>query len=80
MLIFSLRYKGGPALPRKMISVGIQQTLSVEVYPLVLKLIDSRDKSEVIIHISKKVFVSSFYFIRCVVGEVSILFPCADPL
>ncbi|KAK9050819.1 hypothetical protein SSX86_030211 [Deinandra increscens subsp. villosa] len=31
-------YKGGPALPRQMISLGIQKTLSVEVYPLALKV------------------------------------------
>lgn len=55
MLNLSFRYKGGPALPRQMILLGIQQTCSVEVYPLALKLVDSRDKSETIIHISKKV-------------------------
>lgn len=55
MLNLPFRYKGGPALPRQMISAGIQKTLSVEVYPLALKLIDSRDKSEIVIHISRKV-------------------------
>ncbi|KAI7733857.1 hypothetical protein M8C21_028642 [Ambrosia artemisiifolia] len=54
-------YKGGPALPRQMISVGILKTLSVEVYPLALKLIDSRDKSEIIIHISKKASLKQLY-------------------
>ncbi|CAI9274637.1 unnamed protein product [Lactuca saligna] len=47
-------YKGGPALPRKMISVGTRETYAVEVFPLALTLIDSRDKSEIIIHITKK--------------------------
>lgn len=47
-------YKGGPPLPRKMISQGIQDIFTVEVFPLSLKLIDSRDKSETFIHISKK--------------------------
>ncbi|KAJ0634602.1 putative ubiquitinyl hydrolase 1 [Helianthus annuus] len=54
-------YKGGPALPRQMISLGIQKTLSVEVYPLALKLMDSRDKSETIIHISKKASLKKLY-------------------
>ncbi|KAL8266622.1 hypothetical protein R6Q59_003966 [Mikania micrantha] len=54
-------YKGGPALPRQMISVGIQKTLVVEVFPLALKLIDSRDKSEIIIHISKKASLRKLY-------------------
>lgn len=50
-----LRYKGGPVIPRKMISVGVRQELVVEVYPLCLKLIDAGDKSESTIRISKKV-------------------------
>ncbi|KAL8207878.1 hypothetical protein R6Q57_007290 [Mikania cordata] len=54
-------YKGGPALPRQMISLGIQKTLSVEVYPLAFKVIDSRDKSEIIIHISKKASLRKLY-------------------
>ncbi|XP_035842496.1 ubiquitin carboxyl-terminal hydrolase 9 isoform X2 [Helianthus annuus] len=54
-------YKGGPALPRQMISLGIQKTLSVEVYPLALKLMDSRDKSETIIHISKKIRLWDYF-------------------
>ncbi|KAI3710591.1 hypothetical protein L2E82_40375 [Cichorium intybus] len=54
-------YKGGPALPRQMISQGIQETFSVEVYPLSLKLVDSRDKSETIIHISKKATLHELY-------------------
>nr|XP_043638902.1 ubiquitin carboxyl-terminal hydrolase 9-like [Erigeron canadensis] len=54
-------YKGGPALPRKMISLGIAGTPSVEVYPLALKLIDSRDKSETIMHISRKASLQKLY-------------------
>ncbi|KAJ9549733.1 hypothetical protein OSB04_022276 [Centaurea solstitialis] len=54
-------YKGGPALPRQMISLGIQETFAVEVHPLALKLIDSRDKSETIIHISKKASLRGLY-------------------
>ncbi|GLT64638.1 hypothetical protein SLA2020_371180 [Shorea laevis] len=48
-------YKGGPPLPRKMILQGIYQV--VEVYPLCLKLIDSKDKSQSIICLSKKASV-----------------------
>ncbi|CAK9310834.1 unnamed protein product [Citrullus colocynthis] len=48
-------YKGGPPLPRKMISVGVnQKNFSVEVYLLCLKLIDARDASECTIRLSKK--------------------------
>ncbi|XP_071703155.1 ubiquitin carboxyl-terminal hydrolase 9-like [Rutidosis leptorrhynchoides] len=54
-------YKGGPALPRKMISLGIQGTPSVEVFPLALKVIDSRNKSGKIIHISKKASIHKLY-------------------
>ena len=52
-----IRYKGGPPLPRKLISQGVtQKNFFVEVYLLCLKLIDSRDGSECIIRLSKKVF------------------------
>lgn len=54
---FVLRYKGGPALPRKVIPVGVNKKLVVEVYPLCLELIDSRDKSRSIIRMSKKVLL-----------------------
>lgn len=54
-------YKGGPALPRQMISLGIQGTFVVEVFPLALKLIDSRDKSEIVIYISKKASLHELY-------------------
>ncbi|XP_011070400.1 ubiquitin carboxyl-terminal hydrolase 10 [Sesamum indicum] len=55
-------YKGGPVLPRKMISVGDQhKQFIVEVFPLCLKLIDSRDQSEVVIILSKKDSVHNLY-------------------
>ncbi|XP_075508702.1 LOW QUALITY PROTEIN: ubiquitin carboxyl-terminal hydrolase 9-like [Primulina tabacum] len=55
-------YKGGPSLPRKMISVGDQQKhFSVEVFPLCLKLTDSRDQSEVVVKLSKKDSVRELY-------------------
>ena len=41
---------------RKMISVGEQhKQFSVEVFPVHLRLIDSRDQSEAVIRLSKKV-------------------------
>lgn len=50
------RYKGGPGLQRKMISVGEQhKQFSVEVFPVHLRLIDSRDQTEAVIRLSKKV-------------------------
>jgi len=50
------RYKGGPALPRKLISQGIgHKQYSVEVHPLSLKVTDARDNSMFIIKLSKKV-------------------------
>lgn len=49
------RYTGGPALPRKMISAGDSKQFSVEVFPLCLYLIDSRDKSQNVVRLSKKV-------------------------
>ncbi|KAJ6332613.1 hypothetical protein OIU77_008640 [Salix suchowensis] len=56
-------YKGGPALPRKMISQGVfnKKQFNVEVYPLRLKLIDSRDDSESTIRISKKAYLQELY-------------------
>ncbi|GKV04041.1 hypothetical protein SLEP1_g16256 [Rubroshorea leprosula] len=51
-------YKGGPPLPRKMLLQGIYQNdFVVEVYPLCLKLIDSKDESQSIICLSKKASV-----------------------
>ncbi|PIN10414.1 Ubiquitin C-terminal hydrolase [Handroanthus impetiginosus] len=59
-------YKGGPVLPRKMISVGDQQKqFIVEVYPLCLRLIDSRDQSEVVIRLSKKASLHDLYVKVC---------------
>lgn len=56
-LLCYIRYKGGPPIPRKMISQGVnQRNFSVEVYLLCLKLIDARDGSECTVRLSKKVF------------------------
>nr|TKR75027.1 ubiquitin carboxyl-terminal hydrolase 9-like isoform X3 [Populus alba] len=56
-------YKGGPTLPRKMISQGVfnRKQFNVEVYPLRLKLIDPRDDSESTIRISKKASLQELY-------------------
>ncbi|CAB4310728.1 unnamed protein product [Prunus armeniaca] len=55
-------YKGGPALPRKLISQGdVHKNLMVEVYPLCLKFIDSRDNSQTVIRLSKKASVQELY-------------------
>ncbi|KAJ6380475.1 hypothetical protein OIU76_017025, partial [Salix suchowensis] len=56
-------YKGGPTLPRKMISQGVfnKMQFNVEVYPLCLKLIDSRDDSESTTQISKKASLQELY-------------------
>ncbi|KAH9718878.1 ubiquitin carboxyl-terminal hydrolase 10 [Citrus sinensis] len=54
-------YKGGPALPRKMISEGIVNEKRVEVFPLCLKLIDSRDNSQTVIRLSKKASTRQLY-------------------
>lgn len=63
---FTEWYKGGPALPRKMISVGAQQKhFIVEVFPLSLRLIDSRDQSEVPVRLSKKASINDLYVKVC---------------
>lgn len=50
------RYKGGPALPRKLISQGLElKQYNVEVYPLSLKVTDARDKRQSIVKLSRKV-------------------------
>lgn len=50
-------------LPRKLISQGdVHKNLMVEVYPLCLKFFDSRDNSQTVIWLSKKVQQSSFCF------------------
>lgn len=69
----SLWYKGGPALPRKMISQGIskKKQFNVEVYPLRLKLIDSRDNSEVIIRLSKKASLRELYERVCALRGIN---------
>ncbi|XP_043715927.1 ubiquitin carboxyl-terminal hydrolase 9-like isoform X2 [Telopea speciosissima] len=55
-------YKGGPALPRRLIShVVLHQNFTVEVYPLCLHLIDSRDNSQSVIRISKMASVRELY-------------------
>ncbi|CAH9117014.1 unnamed protein product [Cuscuta europaea] len=54
-------YKGGPALPRKVISMGDNKELSVEVFPLCLNIIDSNDKSEKVIRLSKKASLRELY-------------------
>ncbi|PKI64379.1 hypothetical protein CRG98_015239 [Punica granatum] len=52
-------YKGGPALPRKMISSA--NNFIVEVYLLSLKLVDSRDNSQSVIRLSKKASIDELY-------------------
>ncbi|KAF2313549.1 hypothetical protein GH714_011594 [Hevea brasiliensis] len=56
-------YRGGPALPRRMISQGVfnKKQFNVEVYPLCLKLIDSRDDIEFTIRLSKKASLHELY-------------------
>ncbi|KAK4797362.1 hypothetical protein SAY86_029688 [Trapa natans] len=53
-------YKGGPALPRRMI-MRSDNSYSVEVYLLCLKLVDSRDNSQSVIRLSKKASVDDLY-------------------
>uniref|UniRef100_A0A7N0T7J2 Ubiquitin carboxyl-terminal hydrolase n=1 Tax=Kalanchoe fedtschenkoi TaxID=63787 RepID=A0A7N0T7J2_KALFE len=55
-------YRGGPAIPRKMIPEGLCKSMfSVEVYPLLLNLIDSRDGKESILQFSKQDSVRKLY-------------------
>ncbi|KAJ4955135.1 hypothetical protein NE237_011918 [Protea cynaroides] len=55
-------YKGGPALPRRLISNGVlHKNFTVEVYRLCLHLIDSRYNSQSVIRISKKASVRELY-------------------
>ncbi|KAG7599055.1 Peptidase C19 ubiquitin carboxyl-terminal hydrolase [Arabidopsis suecica] len=59
-------YKGGPPLPRKLISQGFYtKSFSVEVYPLCLKLTDSRDESTTIIRLSKQASIGQLYEMVC---------------
>ncbi|PKA60058.1 Ubiquitin carboxyl-terminal hydrolase 10 [Apostasia shenzhenica] len=54
-------YKGGPEIPRKVISEVIPKSFTVEVYPLNLQLIDARDNSQRTIVISRKASVKELY-------------------
>lgn len=64
-------YKGGPALPRKMILQGYHnKSHSVEVYLLCLKLIDSRDNSQSIIRMSRKASTHDLYEKVCILRKV----------
>ncbi|KAJ4847032.1 hypothetical protein Tsubulata_018065 [Turnera subulata] len=65
-------YKGGPVLPRRMISQGLstKKQFNVELYPLRLKLIDSRDNTELIIRLSKKASVHELYEKVCTLREI----------
>ncbi|KAL0904858.1 hypothetical protein M5K25_027016 [Dendrobium thyrsiflorum] len=55
-------YKGGPEIPRKVISESINsRSLRVEVYPLVLRLIDARDNSQRSLIMSRKASVRELY-------------------
>lgn len=64
-------YKGGPALPRKLISQGdVNKQFNVEVYPLCLKLIDSRDQSQTVIRFSKKASLHDLYERVCTIKGI----------
>lgn len=64
-------YKGGPALPRKLISQGVgKKQYSIEVYPLCLKVTDARDNSVSIVKLSKKATMSELYELVCKVKGV----------
>ncbi|OVA20111.1 Ubiquitin carboxyl-terminal hydrolases family 2 [Macleaya cordata] len=66
-------YKGGPALPRKLISQGVvHKNFSVEVYPLTLQLIDSRDDKNFVIRISKKASIRELYNRVCTLLELDL--------
>ncbi|KAH0926393.1 hypothetical protein HID58_018649 [Brassica napus] len=63
-------YKGGPTIQRKLICQRFQ-SYSVEVYPLCLKLTDSRDKSSATIRLSKQASVGLLYELVCSARGVS---------
>ncbi|KAL2325258.1 hypothetical protein Fmac_024316 [Flemingia macrophylla] len=64
-------YKGGPALPRKLISQGLEhKQYSVEVYPLSLKVTDVRDNSLSIVKLSKKATISELHELVCKIKGV----------
>ncbi|GAB2209906.1 hypothetical protein Droror1_Dr00027133 [Drosera rotundifolia] len=55
-------YAGGPPLPRKLILQGLMpQNFIVEVYPLRLKVTDSRDGSQTVIRLSRKASIRELY-------------------
>ncbi|CAN7045230.1 unnamed protein product [Brassica oleracea var. botrytis] len=65
-------YKGGPPIERKLISQGFHsKSYSVEVYPLCLKLTDSRDGSSSIIRLSKQASVGQLFETVCAASGVS---------
>ncbi|KAK7278307.1 hypothetical protein RJT34_23333 [Clitoria ternatea] len=64
-------YKGGPALPRKLISQGVgNKQYNVEVYPLSLKVTDTRDNSQSIVKLSKKATLGELYELVCKIKGV----------
>ncbi|XP_047315715.1 ubiquitin carboxyl-terminal hydrolase 9-like [Impatiens glandulifera] len=64
-------YGGGPALPRKVISQGVDnKKLSVEVFSLCLKLIDSKDNSQSVIRMSKQANLHELYERVCKLRNV----------
>lgn len=64
-------YKGGPALPRKLISQGLgHKQYSVEVYPLSLKVTDARDNSQSIVKLSKKATIGELHELVCKIKGV----------
>ncbi|KAF7828086.1 ubiquitin carboxyl-terminal hydrolase 9 [Senna tora] len=64
-------YKGGPALPRKLISQGVEsKQYNVEVYPLCLKVTDSRDNSLSVVKLSKKATIRELYEMVCKLKRV----------
>ncbi|CAI9100996.1 OLC1v1038210C1 [Oldenlandia corymbosa var. corymbosa] len=58
-------YEGGPVIARKMIAVGDSKQLVVEMFPLCLRLIDSRDDSECLVRLSKKASLGELYEVVC---------------
>ncbi|CAM8995947.1 unnamed protein product [Rhodiola kirilowii] len=55
-------YKGGPPLPRNLISQGLLgKTFAVEVYPLRLNLIDSRNGNQSVLRFSKQASIRELY-------------------
>ncbi|XP_010252067.1 PREDICTED: ubiquitin carboxyl-terminal hydrolase 9-like isoform X2 [Nelumbo nucifera] len=66
-----LQYKGGPAIPRRLILQGdLNKNFIVEVYPLCLKVIDSRDNTLSVIQISKKASIHELYDKVCAIHKL----------